>query len=95
MSLNSEGKVAIVTGAGGGLGFACAQYLAEHGCNVIVNDLSGGTFGVDGKTTSKVANDAGAKINALGKGKAIADAHSVSDYSTAAKMVATAIKNWG
>ena len=44
MSFNFDGKVAIVTGAGGGLGFAYAKYLAEHGCNVIVNDLGGWYF---------------------------------------------------
>ena len=71
MSFSFAGKVAIVTGAGGGLGYAYAQYLAEHGCNVIVNDLGGGTFGVDGKPSSKVAEEAAKKINALGKGKAI------------------------
>ena len=80
MSFEFNGKVAIVTGAGGGLGFAYAQYLAERGANVIVNDLGGGTFGYDGKPSSKVASAAADKINALGKGKAIADGHDVSKF---------------
>lgn len=95
MSFDFNGKVAIVTGAGGGLGFAYAQYLAERGANVIVNDLGGGTFGFDGKPSSKVADAAVTKINALGKGTAIADGHDVSEYKNAEKMVATAIEKWG
>lgn len=95
MSFDFSGKVAIVTGAGGGLGFAYAKYLAEKGCNVIVNDLGGGTFGYDGKPSSKVADEAVKKINALGKGTAIADGHDVSEYKNAAAMVDTAIKKWG
>ena len=95
MSFDFTGKVAIVTGAGGGLGFAYAQYLAEHGANVIVNDLGGGTFGYDGKPSSKVATAAAEKINAQGKGKAIADGHDVSVAKNAERMVETALQNWG
>lgn len=95
MTYDFKGKVAIVTGAGGGLGFAYAKYLAERGANVIVNDLGGGTFGYDGKPSSKMAEDAAKKINALGKGEAIADGHDIAEYKSAASMVDTAIKKWG
>lgn len=95
MSFDFNGKVAIVTGAGGGLGFAYAKYLAENGCNVVVNDLGGDTFGYDGQPNSKMAEEAAKKINALGKGKAIANGSSVVDFKGAEAMVATAIKNWG
>lgn len=95
MSFDFTGKVAIVTGAGGGLGFAYAKYLAERGCNVVVNDLGGGTFGYDGQPSSKVAEDAAKAINALGKGKAIANGNDVAQYAGAEAMVAAAIKQWG
>ncbi len=95
MSFDFRGKVAIVTGAGGGLGFAYARYLAEHGCNVVVNDLGGDTFGYDGQPNSRMAEEAAKQINALDKGKAVANGSSVADFKGAEAMVATAIKHWG
>ena len=45
-SRDFEGKVALVTGAGTGLGFCHAEYLAERGAKLVVNDLGGGTLGL-------------------------------------------------
>lgn len=94
MAYSFEGKVAIVTGAGGGLGFAYASYLAKQGAKVIVNDLGGGTFGIDGQPNSAVAEDAAKKIRAAG-GEALANGNSVSEFTGAKAMVDQAIKKWG
>ncbi|HET8705921.1 MAG TPA: SDR family NAD(P)-dependent oxidoreductase, partial [Pseudomonadales bacterium] len=94
MTYSFEGKVAIVTGAGGGLGFAYANYLAQKGANVIVNDLGGGTFGIDGQSSASVAEQAVAKIKAAG-GQAIANTQSVAEFSHAKAMIEQALDTWG
>lgn len=94
MAYSFEGKVAIVTGAGGGLGFEYASYLARHGAKVIVNDLGGGTFGIDKEKNSSVAEAAAKKIRDAG-GEAIANGSNVSEFAGAKAMVDLAIKKWG
>src|SRR5262245_19350275 len=70
MAIRFDGKVAIVTGAGGGLGRAHALELARRGARVVVNDLGGAVDGSGG--SSKAALDVVAEIKALG-GEAIAN----------------------
>lgn len=94
MSYSFQGKVAIVTGAGGGLGFAYANYLAQKGAKVIVNDLGGGTFGINGQPTASVAEQAVAKIKAAG-GDAIANTQSVAEFNNAKAMIEQAMDAWG
>ncbi len=94
MAFSFAGKVAIVTGSGGGLGFEYASYLAKHGAKVLVNDLGGGTFGFDGQPNSAVADQAAAKIRAAG-GEAISNGNSVADFAGAKAMVDQVIKKWG
>ncbi|GFR18537.1 hypothetical protein TNCT_362401 [Trichonephila clavata] len=87
--LNFSGRVAVVTGAGGGLGREYALLLAERGAAVVVNDL-GGTPSGEGKSSS--AADAVVKeIKARG-GKAVANYNSVEEGE---KIVKTAIDNFG
>ncbi|KAG8188671.1 hypothetical protein JTE90_003928 [Oedothorax gibbosus] len=87
--LRFAGRVAVVTGAGGGLGREYALLLAERGAAVVVNDL-GGTRSGEGKSSS--AADAVVKeIKAKG-GKAVADYNSVEEGE---KIVKTAIDNFG
>ena len=89
MAMSFEGKVAIVTGAGGGLGRAHALELARRGARVVVSDLGGAVDGSGG--SSKAAQDVVREIEALG-GKAIANGGSVSDREGAQSIVRDAVR---
>ena len=86
------GKVAIVTGAGGGLGRAHALLLAKEGASVVVNDLGGDRHGVGGGTS--MADGVVDEINSSG-GKAVAHYGSVTEDADAAGMVQKAIDSFG
>jgi NAD(P)-dependent dehydrogenase (short-subunit alcohol dehydrogenase family) len=90
--LDFEGKVAIVTGAGGGLGRCHALDLARRGAKVVVNDLGGAMDGTGGN--SEAAENVVAEIREAG-GEAIANGGSVSDPTGAASMVKDAMEAWG
>lgn len=91
-ALSFEGQVAIVTGAGGGLGREHALALAKRGAKVLVNDLGGSVDGTGGSVSAAqaVVNE----IVALG-GEAIANGASVTDYAAVQAMVQQAIDAWG
>ncbi|XP_071444622.1 peroxisomal multifunctional enzyme type 2 [Hetaerina americana] len=87
--LRFDGRVAVVTGSGAGLGRAYALLLADRGCSVVVNDLGGAR---DGQGRSTVAADAVVnEIRAKG-GKAVGDYHSVEEGQ---KIIQTALDNFG
>ena len=90
--LGYDGKVAIITGAGGGLGRQHALLLASRGALVVVNDLGGA---VDGSGSDKgAAQKVVDEIVALG-GEAVADTNSVSTPEGGAAIVAGAVKAFG
>ncbi|CAK1584587.1 unnamed protein product [Parnassius mnemosyne] len=86
--LRFDGRVAIVTGAGGGLGKAYALLLASRGAKVVINDLGGGR---DGSGKSTFADNVVQEIKSKG-GIAVADYHSVVEGE---KIIKTAIDNFG
>ena len=90
--VNFEGRVAIVTGAGGGLGREHALALAANGAKVVINDLGGARDGSGGSATA--AETVVAEIEAAG-GEAIANSASVTDYDAVAAMVDQAMAKWG
>ncbi len=92
MSYSFEGKVAIVTGAGGGLGRCHALELARRGARVVVNDLGGAMDGTGGSSDAALA--VVEEIKAAG-GEAIANGGSVSDRQGAKSMVRDAMDTWG
>jgi len=91
MTISFEGRVAIVTGAGGGLGRAYALELARRGAKVVVNDLG---VARDGTGSSDAAQAVVAEIEAAG-GTAMADGGSVTEYAQMEAMVARAKQAWG
>lgn len=92
MGLDYQGRVAIVTGAGGGLGRQHALALARRGARVLVNDLGGA---VDGSGASVGAAQAVVdEIRAFG-GEALANGASVTDFAAVQAMVRQALDAWG
>ncbi len=92
MAIRFEGKVAIVTGAGGGLGRAHSLELARRGAKVVVNDLGGAIDGSGG--SSAAAEAVVAEIRAAG-GEAMSDGCSVTDEGGVANMVQKIMDSWG
>jgi NAD(P)-dependent dehydrogenase (short-subunit alcohol dehydrogenase family) len=87
-----EGRVAIVTGAGRGIGRSHALALADRGASVVVNDLGGSTDGAGAST--EAADSVVAEIRAAG-GKGVANYDSVSDVASADVIVRTALDAFG
>lgn len=85
-------QVAIVTGAGQGLGRSHAMALAERGAKVVVNDLGGARDGTGSSSTA--AESVVREIEALG-GEAIADGADVTDRDAVRQMVDAALDRWG
>jgi NAD(P)-dependent dehydrogenase (short-subunit alcohol dehydrogenase family) len=90
--LGFDGRVAIITGAGGGLGFEHAKLLASRGAQVVINDLGGSVSGEGGDEGP--AHTAAKQIEGLG-GVAVADTNSVATPEGGEAIVKTAVDAFG
>ena len=88
-----DGKVAIVTGAGNGVGRGEAILLTDHGAKVVVNDL-GGTVSGEGEGDKRAADDVVDVIVKRG-GEAVANYDSVADFEGAQNIINTAVEHFG
>ena len=87
-----DGKVAIITGAGRGLGREEALAMAREGCNLVINDLGAGFDGSGDET--KIADEVAEECKKLGV-KAVGNYDSVTDFNKAKAMVDQAISEFG
>ncbi|HVN86343.1 MAG TPA: SDR family oxidoreductase [Candidatus Binatia bacterium] len=87
-----EGKVAIITGAGRGIGREEALMMAQHGAKVVVNDLGGGFDGTGASTGP--AQDVVNEIKKMG-GEAVANGDSVTDFKAAKRIIECAVDTFG
>ena len=91
-TITFDGRVAVVTGAGGGLGSSYARELGRRGAKVVVNDLGGSVDGTGGSTSA--ADAVVAEINA-GGGEAVASYDSVSTPEGGEAIISTALDRFG
>jgi NAD(P)-dependent dehydrogenase (short-subunit alcohol dehydrogenase family) len=92
MSKLCDGRVAIITGAGRGIGREHALLLAHHGAKIVVNDLGGS---MDGEGNDRgPAQDVVDEIKAMG-GEALANTDDISDWDGAERLVASAVDTFG
>ncbi len=82
-----DGRIAVITGAGRGIGAEIAKLMAKEGAKVVVNDLGGNT---DGTGTGKIADDVVAEIRAAG-GEAVSNTQSIADVKGGESLLATAL----
>ena len=88
-----DGKVAIITGSGRGIGREHALLMAQHGAKIVVNDL-GAHFDGTGQPTATPAQEVVAEIKKKG-GEAVANGDSVADFKAAKRIVECALDTFG